>query len=69
MNRISGYNKTITKLGSTPQTEEQNFYYGIIGIDKATRKQNQIQNLTIDDYLTDPKGNVLLVDYDKTKGY
>lgn len=68
MNRISGYAKTITELGSPPQTEVWNFYYGLTGIEKATRKQNQIQNLTMD-YSTYTRGNILLVNYDKTKGY
>lgn len=37
INRISGYGKTITELGSPLQTEEWNFYYGIIRIEKAVR--------------------------------
>ena len=68
MNRISGYNKTTTELGMPPQTKEWNFYYGITGIEKATRKQNGLQNLTID-YSTDTKGNVLSMNYNETGGY
>jgi len=68
MNRISGYNKTITELGSPPQTEEWNFYYGITGIDKATRIENGIQNLTMD-FSTDSNGNILSMNYVETGGY
>jgi hypothetical protein len=68
MNRISGYSKTITEFGSPPQTEVWNFYYGLTGIEKATRKQNQIQNLTID-YSTDTKGRILSADYTETVGF
>jgi hypothetical protein len=69
MNRISGYGKTITEIGGIPpQTEVWNFYYGITGIDKATREQNGVQNLTID-YSTDTRGNILSMNYNETGGY
>ncbi len=68
MNRISGYNKTITELGSPPQSEVWNFYYGPTGMDKATRKQNGIQNLTMD-FSTDSNGNILSMSYNETGGY
>ncbi len=58
MNRISGYGKQIDELGMPPQTENWNFYYGITGIEKATRLQNGLQNLTID-YTTDTNGRIL----------
>ena len=64
MNRISGYIKTITELGSPPQTEEWNFYYGITGIEKATREQNGMQNLSMD-LSMDSKGRILSVRYDE----
>ena len=68
MNRISGYNKTTTEVGMPPQTEEWNFYYGITGIEKATRLQNGLQNLTID-YSTDTKGRILSAAYSETEGF
>ena len=67
MNRISGYNKTTTEIGIPPQTEVWNFYYGPTGIDKATRIENGVQNLTID-YSTDTNGRILSADYNKTGG-
>jgi hypothetical protein len=68
MNRISGYNKTTTEIGIPPQTEVWNFYYGLTGIDKATRIENGVQNLTID-YSTDTKGNILSMNYVESGGY
>ena len=68
MNRISGYNKTTTEIGIPPQTEVWNFYYGITGIEKATRIENGVQNLTID-YSTDTNGRILSAAYNETGGY
>ncbi len=42
-----------------------NFYYGITGIEKATRLQNGLQNLTID-YSTDTNGRILSAAYNET---
>jgi len=46
------------------QQETWNFYYGPTGIDKVTRVQGGIQNLSID-YTTDPNGRILSMRYDE----
>jgi len=63
MNRIHQYIKSVGGI----QQEQWNFYYGPTGIDKATRIENGVQNLTID-YSTDTNGRILSADYNKTGG-
>jgi hypothetical protein len=58
MNRISQYIKSVGGI----QQETWNFYYGPTGIDKVTRTQGGIQNLSID-YTTDPNGRILSMTY------
>jgi len=64
MNIISQYIKSIGGI----QQESWNFYYGPTGIDKITRAQGGIQNLTID-YSTDTNGRILSATYTETGGY
>jgi hypothetical protein len=64
MNRISQYIKSVGGI----QQETWNFCYGPTGIDKATRTQGGIQNLSID-YTTDPNGRILSMTYTETGGY
>jgi len=64
MDRISQYIKSVGGI----QQETWNFYYGPTGIDKVTRTQGGIQNLSID-YTTDPNGRILSMTYTETGGY
>ncbi len=64
MNRINEYIKSVGGI----QQEQWKFYYGPTGIEKATRKQNGIQNLTID-YSTDTNGRILSAAYNETGGF
>jgi len=64
MNRISQYIKSVGVI----QSETWNFYYGPTGIDKVTRTQGGIPNLSID-YTTDPNGRILSMTYTETEGY
>ena len=64
MNRINEYIKTVGGI----QSETWKFYYGPTGIDKVTRREGGIQNLTID-YTTDTNGRILSAEYNETGGY
>lgn len=64
MNRINEYIKSVGGI----QQEQWKFYYDPTGIEKATRLQNGMQNLTID-YSTDTKGRILIASYNETGGF
>ena len=64
MDRISQYIKSVGGI----QQETWNFYFCPTGIDKVTRVQGGIQNLSID-YTTDPNGRILSMTYTETGGY
>ena len=57
-----------SKIVGEIKQEGWNFYYGITGIEKATRIENGVQNLTID-YSTDTNGRILSAAYNETGGY
>jgi len=60
--------KTLIDFNSSKKLELWKFYYGPTGIDKVTRNQGGIQNLTID-YSTDTNGRILSMTYTEAGGY
>ena len=60
MDRKSGYSQTLNSV----EQETWNFYYGLNGMEKATRSQNSSVNLTID-YTVDVNGRMTSATYDE----